>query len=412
MQNFKSEAIDSSSSEYLDLNGVGFLFLILFGVGCGVSNSLVSISVHLWSFFAIFWIVKNYRRQSSSLFVDKDRTFLTGLSYVTFTLIFLLILAPRDNWNQEIGAWLLFLYWVIGFSKTSVRLSEQKLLQVDRIVAVAYVGLWLVCMYQHFGVLNADRVNGVHNNPNRLACAILPPLIYFGERIFYGAYKKKFLENVLFVLLWMLLIHIVFLTRTRSIFPFVIIYSGSLVVRTLRRYYHPRINKAMVGAGLLALLIVFGVVIVKSGTASRFDFTKLSQDGNVLSRLEFWRLNWNMFLKSPLWGTGFRQNLLNVADHPGLQPYMELQGRSFLAHNTYVQVLAESGIIGFTLFFSFLTLVFLRRPHLRWFVFSILLVGIADTSIHLARTMPPMIFFSTMMGFFEPIKKRLLAERV
>jgi O-antigen ligase len=377
--------------------------LVLFGVGCAVSNSLMSAGVYLWGGYAFLiytaFVFEQCRKSGLRLALRYDTPFWIGLAYCLFVLMLGL--------GNEVGPWLLFLFWVVAFAELPRTLNAQKLFKIDVIVAVAYLALWAICLYQKFW-LDEPRVFGVHRNPNRLACAVLPPIIYFGTRIVEGAYDFGRTKLALLPpLAVFLILHIVVLTGTRSVFPFIAIFGLTLCVQTFK-VFRERFKVWMAAAMVGALASLLGFVMFTSQAFRRFEWSKLLTGKNVLSRIEIWKINWQMFKESPIVGTGFRQNLVNVADHPSLQPLMHIEGRSFLAHNTYLQVLTESGIVGFLLFFGFLGIAFVKRPYLRWYIFSILLVGFADTSIHLARTMPSMIFFITLAGFAH----RLAVSRV
>jgi O-antigen ligase len=76
----------------------------------------------------------------------------------------------------------------------------------------------------------------------------------------------------------------------------------------------------------------------------------IGRDESSLTRLSMWTLAIDNFASSPFWGIGwggfryqFNQLLFN--------PSYKSERYAFLnAHNVYIQLLAETGIIGFTLF--------------------------------------------------------------
>jgi O-antigen ligase len=364
--------------------------LFVFGIGCATSNSLMSAGVHLWSWLAVGLFVVQYGRE-----IFKDRVMLIGFCYLMFTLVGLLALSSVSVWWHELGSWMLALYFVLAFAALPFKISDRNHWRLDFAVALAHVGLWGWCVYQS-EVLNLWRITGIHHNPNRVACALLPAIVYFGQRLLAGAYSEKW-QRFFMVGVLVALFHTILLTKTRSVFPFVVIFYGYLVLR-FAMTFGPNLKSPRTLGLVLVSLLGLGAAVVLSSTASRFDFSKLLASSSVVGRFEIWKINWQMFLDSPVWGTGFKQNLISVADYPSLHPYVKMSASGWFAHNTYLQVLAESGIVGFVLFFGFLGGAFIYKPHTRWFVIAILTTGLTETILYIPRTMPAMIFFITLSG--------------
>ena len=77
-------------------------------------------------------------------------------------------------------------------------------------------------------------------------------------------------------------------------------------------------------------------------------------------RSDLWRIAWEMFCHHPLQGVGL-QNFIPVAPdyvlHPGALSFIHLiTEKPVVAHNTYLQLLAETGVVGFLLFLLVVTL--------------------------------------------------------
>ena len=73
-------------------------------------------------------------------------------------------------------------------------------------------------------------------------------------------------------------------------------------------------------------------------------FTQMGDDKNSITRLAYWSYGWEVIKEHPLFGIGYN-NWLSYAnfDQPGGIVY----GRTQLPHNIYIQVAAESGVLGF-----------------------------------------------------------------
>jgi O-antigen ligase len=116
-------------------------------------------------------------------------------------------------------------------------------------------------------------------------------------------------------------------------------------------------------AGLILWLIALG------GSLSRF--TNFGDKGD--GRDELWRIAWQMTRDHPIWGVGlqnFRPRVPEYVLAPGSLQFIHLLiERPVVVHNTYLQFLAETGIIGLALF-SALVLVCLRSMLLAGRVFE------------------------------------------
>ena len=119
---------------------------------------------------------------------------------------------------------------------------------------------------------------------------------------------------------------------------------------------------------LAALIVAMIPIIFFTGTYQRilqiFDF----KEANVAARFTYWEKAWYLFSKSPIFGIGYgRQNDIAPAIYdklkgiPGLFAFY-LQPTYFFndsqAHNSYVQFLAETGVIGLGLLLIFWGLCF------------------------------------------------------
>ena len=129
--------------------------------------------------------------------------------------------------------------------------------------------------------------------------------------------------------------------------PALFVFAGAVVV-----YKYKKINIAgIAGLGIAVLLLLLA--------ASRFvpplqliisRFLELGKDNSTTSRIRMWKLALEMFARHPLIGNGWESFKFEY--------YAKLSARTgsmydYLdAHNVYLQVLAETGLLGFTLFIA------------------------------------------------------------
>jgi O-antigen ligase len=306
-----------------------------------------------------------------------------------------LILAPSaDERTAALGRWFVLVTTMLAMTGAGARpMSARTFRIIEGAAILALIVLWITCVYQRYG-LGLVRVTGYHRNPNFLAAALLPPVVYLGERALNALGRQSRSSFWIYGTLLLLVVHSLLLTGTRTALPVLGVYLLATMVRVLRLPWASATLRFGLGAGATVLAAL--VVVFASRFNSRLSVDYMLSDAAILSRFEIWRLNWELFLNSPWWGTGFMQNYLAVADHPSLQVHMDDSVKGLLAHNTYLQVLTESGAVGLFLFGAFFVTLFAKVRPMRWFVITIAIAGIADTMLHLNRAQPSLLFYVTL----------------
>jgi len=153
-----------------------------------------------------------------------------------------------------------------------------------------------------------------------------------------------------------------FLTKSRgSYLGFVI---GSLFVVWINYRSFKKFIKTLLGIIILTLPLIFFTGVYKR-IIQIFDFS----DVNILRRLEFWDKAWYMFSRSPMFGIGYgrfndiyQRDLNRLIGYPGvISFYMDpnYYFNASHAHNSYLQFLTETGILGLALLIIFWSLCFI-----------------------------------------------------
>ena len=102
----------------------------------------------------------------------------------------------------------------------------------------------------------------------------------------------------------------------------------------------------LAGVGLGITIFIIGAYVLVPG-ASLIINRIVNSEGDVLSGREvFWNYAMEMFRQSPLFGKGFL-SFNDYAFYRGFRYYGERW--NYQAHNVYIQLLAETGIVGFLL---------------------------------------------------------------
>lgn len=193
--------------------------------------------------------------------------------------------------------------------------------------------------------------NYIYSNPNDLAALCLLPLslaigMLFSERARWVRYCATAGAVMLpFVIL---------LTQSRGAFIALVVFA--LVV--LKGQKRGR-GKVLLLAGAAAVVIA---IAAPSSVWKRLDTitqvtseksaARAQDEGSARQRMEIWRVAWTIFTENPIAGVGvgaYPDAHLAYSQRPVFDP-IALGRRD--AHSTYFRLLAESGIVGFLLFFG------------------------------------------------------------
>lgn len=129
--------------------------------------------------------------------------------------------------------------------------------------------------------------------------------------------------------------------RTLFIIPIMILFIYTILFSKNNKFIKLAI------AGLAILILVFVVYMVVPGANLIID-RLIDNQGDFLSgRENFWNYAMEMFHRSPIFGAGFMSFNDYVYDQ-GFRYYGDKW--NYQAHNVYVQLLGETGLIGFGIF--------------------------------------------------------------
>lgn len=181
-----------------------------------------------------------------------------------------------------------------------------------------------IAMYQ-FGVLGASRVSGTlpEGNPNFLGHTMVMLTALMG--IFVSA-------NIAWISYLMLAITIILSGTRIALVGFLWLAAISLI-------------KNRKGIVIFLLLFIAGVLLLSTNSAfARLLDLKVIFDE---SRVQIWSTAWKAFLTSPIYGIGgggFPEFYLLNSPIPAIEP------AAGHAHNIFLQLLAESGLLGLAAF--------------------------------------------------------------
>ena len=218
-------------------------------------------------------------------------------------------------------------------------------------------GYWPSGTEHNFQVYRA----GITNNYSRNAIGQLPALFLMGAIVIVILMKRDLLtraENGMLITaagIAALTLGALFLTAKRS----GVLFGTAAILLGAVTYKYKKISIVrFAGLGISVLLLLLA--------ASRFAaplqlivnrFLELGKDTSTTNRIRMWKLALEMFARHPLTGNGWEsfkyEYYLRLSARTGsMYDYLD-------AHNVYLQVLAETGILGLSLFLTCIGTTFL-----------------------------------------------------
>ncbi len=293
-----------------------------------------------------FWCViriKSLLRSRAHLFFQFWVAF---FSIMLLGMFYCLVKYPRESVPMQLLTWLYLMVVSISivsyFSKSNAAYLSKMLMYIAVIGIIWYLFLHTYSQFVSRKFLGATlwyhgvRFTGGATNPHQLAM----PMVAFGMVMLSNAFQpgKKIFYRI--CLLALFGVSVFLLWETDSTTGKVALYSGVFTVLLffLKKELHVT-NSAIIV--IVLLLILLGVIFWEKVWAAFQDW--LSEDDNGIGRLELIKAYKDTFFKNPFFGLG-----PGVHGRDGRIEY----------HNTYLEIMAMSGIAGMIMFIVFSVAVF------------------------------------------------------
>ena len=239
-----------------------------------------------------------------------------------------------------------------------------------KVMLAGFAGITVTSVYAVYqGLSGLSRANGFYGHPMTLGgwlCIFLPLLlIEFFEKRLLGKYY--WLSGIAFCVCSAGLVF----NATRGAWLAVAIVCGLLLI------YYMLKSKRNVVIGALFIILISVVLVNNPRFMHRLDtiddFTKYQSN---TERILIWQSAWNMFKDHPILGVGLGQYTVNYQ-----QKYISPQAKEPKlghAHNNFMQMLAENGIVGFAGFVTMFGYIIFKNL-LAWFkvknVYALMIVS-------------------------------------
>lgn len=349
-----------------------FITLLLYAVGCGVSQSLMSLGGGLCAAIVVWEAARTRLR---TLTPRERAAVALGFAYTVTASINLLCRPFDDRTGQTLGRLPLVL---VPLLPLFVRVSAS---QFRWIVRAALAGLAISVARAGWEFFHDHRAaTSFMKNPIYLAYNLLPATLFFGE--LGGRAGLGGLAMSLFGL-------VTTVSRT----------ALSCALAYLAMRWAPRALKAGArGAGLVLLLLVAGGITAYRWSPlfqAKIDQTLSSEDPSRHWRQVAWSYNAHLFAENPVWGVGPERNGIDVAKQPEFAGHWQ-PGHLYFAHSAYLQVAAESGLVGLITFFGLWIALAWAAPAVRPFMIVMGAAAITENLFNNSRAAHAFFFYALM----------------
>lgn len=382
-------------------------------------RSLFTFKWFEWSYFAFILfgsIIGFLHDVTPTSIIFQVRTFL--IMYLLYYTISRMTLT--NKWLQQLAWVTVWLNIIMSLHGLVEKLSLRQLLLPEE---------W---KYKVLSATNAVRIYGLTGNPNSLALSLFFGLIavVYLQHV-YQQTKYKWTFRVLLVLFFGILV----LTYSRGTWISAVTFGVVFILMT-RKWY---LLKRLVIAGVASIILIYypvnlavqyitelGVTVDEkpSGAGSiggRFGETFDEKNLALMTesgRFYYIRKGFEIFGDHPITGTGFGSfggsATLSygspIYDHYGISSDI-YGGKYFYSDNQYIQVIAETGVIGVLIFAVFLLSMlwfFWKSRHTNFGVFMIALwfsTGVSGMYYNIWELKMYTLFYFILLGTFVAFSK-------
>ena len=357
--------------------------------------------------FIIVWAIKLLSAEGITWNKNK-----LNLPIYFFIIILSFSLVISNSIRVSFEDYIIFIsYIILYFIVVNVIIQKN---EFDSFVKIFFLTSFLVSIYaliQYYGLdpyfTEINEIASTIGQKNWISnyLAIIFPVIFS-----YFLLQKERKNKLIYYLLLSVLYTTLLICQSRGIWisiSLTLIFAIYIIVKFKLFEIFKKNKKWLIALSIIFLIITIiystdnplnkSAITVPQRALSTFD----EKDPSINTRLLIWRSTLDMIKDKPLLGSGigtFKMNYLDYqADFLQKNPdYIKFSGKAAEAHNEYLQMGAELGIVGLGIFLSILfvfyslTLKYLKSKHSnqdRIIIFG-LLMGITSFLIHSLFTFP------------------------
>lgn len=316
-----------------------FVFLLFVSIAAG--NIFLGI-------LTFYFFTKCYQKQIKFNTNFKDYFVVIGIFLISMFVSALFsgdIIYGLERW-ADMWIWRFMPFVIVIF-------LLNKYVDAKKVMIAGFVGITVTSLYAVYqGLSGISRANGFYGHPMTLGgwlCIFMPLLLieFFEKRLLD---KYYWLSGIAFCVCSAGLVF----NGTRGAWLAVAIVCAGLII------YYMFKSKSNLAVGIIFIALISALLVNNSKFMHRLDtiddFTKYQSN---TERILIWQSAWNMFKDHPILGVGLGQYTVNYQ-----QKYISPQAKEpnlGHAHNNFMQMLAENGIVGFAGFIVMFGYIILKN---------------------------------------------------
>lgn len=309
-------------------------WLLVIGLVLAPMTSLRVWKIGPAELLCFIWSLKNFDRKFHSN--DISRFFLAFISAMICGSIFCAIFYPNELSRDGLFTWIYLAFIAIVMYQTLLNNKREYNLKLCYsfaiIAALWYLFLYFVSIYYSrtpFGIplwYSSARFTGGATNPHQIACLMCGLIFLFLKPILE---RRNIVLNI--ALAYICLFVELQTEASTGLAAIILGFFSLIVVITIHRI--KSVNKRII---FILLVLCIGAIFIIAFYNKIYNYVYgwIASDRNGLGRLEIASKIGKAFIKSPLFGLGPGTHSVN--DYGGIIEF----------HNTYLEILAATGLIG------------------------------------------------------------------
>lgn len=329
--------------EKIKINNIFEIIIIIINVllfmnGIPIISNYIMEMISLLVFIEICYVLNNGKNIKITNLNKSIFIFFLILIFISFGFLYSFNLSTQKTY---------FLRFVVFFAQMFFVFRDKFVYKIFDFVKVLGCFVALTIIYDNLFISKGYEPHGILEDYQRAGQCMCFLSIISSLSLLLGLKKEKKLDCLSLIFGFITLLFL-----NKRMFLFLPIFIGFVVYII---YFRFKLNPKIIGIFFSCVILFLGIyAIFPQIGATITRFVENIDDKTYTFRTVFWDYAKKLFYKNKIIGIGFGTfpnylESLNISSLPG-----------FAAHNIYYQLLAETGIIGTTLFILFFSYNLLR----------------------------------------------------
>ncbi len=215
------------------------------------------------------------------------------------------------------------------------------------VFAILNLGAWAIAIASHFVISVATAPEALYTSPNSVAIFLEPPLAIAAG---FGLHATERRDRLIAIASLVFLLPSMVLTLSRAGWLTMAVLAVIAVITMDQR----RLKVALLGSGVVAVIALYQVGYVRERLFRQLDPTY--QNNTFEGRIQIWTDTLHMLRDHPIFGAGLRAYAIVMRPYVTTPTHLP----ELYAHNIFLSMWAELGLLGLAAFVVLLGLLLWR----------------------------------------------------